>query len=597
MITAVNTRFQVIPFYKTKKDWFIYNHDGIKEGAYITVSSGRCPAFQVVDESASISSVRIRRIDNISNMLGSSTLMNTFSAETVSFDLWKTGTDQNISTFIPFGNTFIASEERWYYAEYDIGGATWISEPFYVGCTEIGLERYKIEWYNTCNTNNAYYEDDIFKNELWLPDGTVFNAPTSEDDVTKNSNGEIRQYKTFLRYSFTKYLPDYIYHAIKAMNAVDTIILTDYESNISYNLFDVQINNDSGEKSDIILCTVSYRIKEDVYPDTTNCCTDIEFLDEELSGGGGGGGSCPDFAITINESGGELTYSIDSEPASGTLVVAWSKDGLIIGSGSTVSLGGYGNYKITARKDGCTVTDTYSYLNPCENFFLEVTQNLGVISANVSGNTSPVSYKVYDPDSIEVATSLPYTSVVDGPHTVEAYFDDCVRTSIVVTNSLVDCGHTSVIVRANDQLTGSSSSGSAVLTWQIDEGAGFSFYSSDNPVTITKNGVYKLIADVGGCIVESTKLILDHSISIHVDNSSEFWHGCGEIQTITGVSGTNFEFEYQDIRWLVKRNGVDLVYVSGTPTAALEYTVIDGELVLPVSFPLDTDETIIIRPV
>lgn len=584
-----NTRYQTLPIYNSKKEWFLYEHGF--EFAKLMISSGRVPPMQFLD--ASKTNFEVYKIDDINDPLGSSTLIDTLTFTNETVDFYNDGNDIDISSFHPTGNIFSALPDNWYYIELDSGE---FSEPFHVCKT---LNRYKIEWSNSCDHNMAYY-DTGWKNELWFDENLIFNAFKNEEEVEKNANGDVIGQKITKRYSFTTIIPEYLLDPLSALNSHDTVTIDDFETGTQISIHDIAVVDESGEKEKFTTVTVSFRIVGEVTPDNLGCCTAIEFIDDEVEAPGGGG-SCPGFAVTIAEAAGELTYSLDSEPVDGSLVVAWSKDGASIGSGSTVSLGGFGTYKITVRKNGCTVTDSYIYLDPCELFFLNVTQDEGIINANTVGAPDTVTYKVYDETSTLVSSSLPYTAVTNGVHTIVATSGDCERQQNIDINLDDSCVHTAEIVRNGSQLTGSSDDGTATHNWHVDTGNGFgSSLSTSAVLNMSQNGYYRYTATVDGCEKYAYLTVVDLALSVEVANLIDIANASGDIQIIENTTGNVFDLDYDPSRWLLFRNGDDMTYREGVSAASLdvnEYDVVDGQLITSSIFPLTIDDVIKIKPV
>jgi hypothetical protein len=454
----------------------------------------------------------------------------------------------------------------------------------------------RITWAFDCD--KPYYSQG-FTNVLYFEDFT-YNRVNPETERVLDENDEVINIKTLNYFSFSRLVPDYLISAFKVMEEPGAVIkLEDAEINTSIYVHDVRVEVSDPITNNHHLVTVRFRhrnydpglIPSMLYHygeiDSVKPCETIDFIDEDLTGPGSGSGSCPGFGITVNESGGNLSYTIANEPVYGNLLIQWFLNGAPISTGATVALGSFGTYKVQAVKDGCVVSDTYAYLSPCASMVLDVVVNLGVISGNVTGAPGAVTYEVYDENSLLVASALPYTALVDGVYTVVATSDDCEISKQVIIDIDAGCSHTAVITKIGATLTGSSDAASPSYEWFLDTGTGPVSISTVAAITINKNGLYILKVTQDGCTTSSQLVITDYELNVNVNNPSVviMVHGdTGHVYPVTWITG----------ECIVKRNGVTLQPVTGSPGPG-EYKMNLKSFELASYLPLNLGEIVTIE--
>lgn len=349
----------------------------------------------------------------------------------------------------------------------------------------------------------------------------------------------------------------------------------------------------------------TFTYEYDDYIEGSTCC-DILNIDDLASPDYTGGGDCGAFAVTISESAGVLTPTPTDTPT-GTLTYRWYKDGVQIATSTTLPITDAGNYKVEARVGQCVTYATYSNPDQCALFTVKVTLVNNDISAVVSNipDGESVVYSVKK-DGVEVATTLPYTAVASGTYFVHATAGPCadikgVYVPLVVTTT----SFTVSITELDGVLTAVNDATSPTYLWELETYNVDTGISSKTTIgtsqtqVLTTKGIYHVSVTESGD-TRTAYYLYDTSLSVSITNISDLQDGSGVVQTIENTTGHTFDFDYQDVRWVIDRNGIVLEWVDTADPSTLtigQYTVIDGEFRLNPIFPLEINEVITIRPV
>jgi len=260
-----------------------------------------------------------------------------------------------------------------------------------------------------------------------------------------------------------------------------------------------------------------------------NCCNgviaEVPFEEDCEDPIDPGGNDCTAYNVTINESGGTLTASAIGQPPNCNDVFQWffapGDTGVFspLGSGSNVSLGQYGKYKVIGACGGCSSEDVFYYLDPCAGLQIFLSYDGNSIDVNYSGCTdggTPTIAWVHI-DDLGAETPLPNTTFTIVPLTTGNYratvtCGTCVDEKIIYVN-VDSCAWTAQITdNGNDTLTASVSgcSGTPDIDWTIDRGDGEAPEQVlDTPtVPINGNGLYIATITCDGCVQNIQHLII-----------------------------------------------------------------------------------------
>lgn len=528
MLSTKNTRSQALPLYFSKSQWFEAKYPDAKK--HLIYPPSTIPASQIIlgNGVAAPAGSWGKVIDAQlgTDMLGGSGLDKTVADFDINYD----EDDEKIVTIAGpqqgFGSTVTGKA----YLEIVVNGNTLFSEPFYM-CSNL---KYKLTWKNSCDKNNAYYSDGFtnaiyFKNLSWNIPKIEKSRESEADLYGQEKTTKLTQKKI---YSFSVYVPDYLIDAYNALEHHDEVIIENIDTGEKEYLSNITVDISSDEEEAYHKITVRYEIIKDegAYgitfeePYTVGCCEPIAAEDVECEAGPGqGGADCTGFDVNVVVSGLVLTYTLSNEPTSGSLNQTWFKNGVPIGTGSSVTMGAFGEYRVQVSKSNCVANDSHTYLDPCAGWTVKPSANGGIITAMTSGNTSGVTYEVYDDSSTLLSSALPYTVAADGIYTLKASMGDCEKdfSLNIATNS---GDHTAAINKSGMELTGVSTGCMGTLThrWEFDEGNGLSVMGSNISVTATKNGLYVYYAICDGAEVSAQRVVVDVCTPIQICNPEDF---------------------------------------------------------------------------
>lgn len=530
MISTKNTRSQVLPFYRSKDQWFASKYSD--PNAYLLYPQSKIPEFQLILGSgiSQPSTAAVKRVSDNSTLA-------TLEREVAVYDINYDGVNETIVTYPSNQQNFGGNVSDYAYIEFSLGGSSWYSEPF-VMCASAN---YKLSWTNSCNRNNAYYNDG-FTQVIYF-DQIDWNRPTIEKEREFNKNGlgiefanKITQKKI---YSFTVIAPDYLIDAYEALEFHDTVKMENLNTGDVEYWRNIRVEVGGDEKEAYHDITIRYEIKETENPFgitleepfAIGCCEPLSF--ETIEGGLGGinNQDCSGFDVNINVTGEVLTYTLVNAPSEGTTLQTWFKDGVPIGNGSSVTMGGFGVYRVQVSKGDCSANDEHTYVDICSNWTVQTFVDGLTITANSSGNVQSVSYEIYNDQDTVIATSLPFTVPSEGTYVLKATMGDCEK-DFILNPSGASASHTASIVKSGFTLTGNQTGCSGTLThrWELDEGNGAIVIGSNQSIEITKNGLYIYYAICDGVEASAQKVILDICTPITICNADE-------IKTVVNVTG------------------------------------------------------------
>lgn len=474
----------------------------------------------------------------------------------------------------------------------------------YTDCT---LE---IQTRNSCSDQYYDWDNELLPTVLKIPK-YQYLEPSFEKETTLlyTSTGKKEDVKRLVQVNRFEFVAPTSW--VRVLNGVihnDTNSIKDFNNNtISVKNINVEPPEKIGDGS-YSKFIVAYEYND--YVEGSTCC-EILNIDDIAAPDYTGGGNCGLFAVTISEAGGVLT-PLPTDVPIGVLSYIWYKDGLQIATSTTLPITDAGNYKVEAKVNltaggNCIASSTYYNPDECALFSIKVALVNNDISATPSNipNGQGVVYSVKK-DGVEVSAILPYTAVVAGTYFVHATSGDCsdikgVYVPLVTTTTSFSVS----ITESNGILTAVNDATSPTYKWELET------YNVETGISskinlgtaqtqaLTTKGIYHVTVTESGDD-RTAYYLYDTALSVTITNLNEIATGSGVVQTIDNTTGSSFEFDYQNVRWLVFRNGVELTYIDTLVTSSLdidEYTVIDGLLKLGDSFPLVISDVVTINPV
>lgn len=337
-----------------------------------------------------------------------------------------------------------------------------------------------------------------------------------------------------------------------------------------YNI-SVEANEQDGGRYSIFVLKFEYK---NTLTSGSSCCEDIN-IDDIISPENPGTFDCGDFSVLIEESAGTLTPNFTNLPT-GVLTYKWYLNNVFISSAPSILVTTPGNYRLDARVGNCRTSGSYFKDNPCSVFDITLTKVNNDINATASnvpiGET--VSYEVVL-NGVTVATGLPYTALASGIYYVYATAGECKKVKgVYVKLEGTDCAFTIDIIENASTLEADTDAGTPVYLWEIETGSGRNTIGTANEVNKVGKGIYWLTVTNGSCS-KSDYVYLEPTAGVvcilNRSNGTEFI-----VTDINLLSVTNPASQLT-----VFINGVNQVYVSGTPGAPNQYGIKnDGKLLV-----------------
>lgn len=282
--------------------------------------------------------------------------------------------------------------------------------------------RWKLEWSN-CSNNGINY-DGVFNQCLYFKDIKA-TSPIYEEQIDGKENGDgvfTPSFQRLDKYDGFTVLGNCALHcALKGLTFHDTIKLTDIRSSCETELKAVSISGI--EDSCDFPITLNYK-QCDLESD--QCC-DSAFKDEVFVDpcDTTPGEDCPeDFEVLFEPDGsGNVIATVNNAP--GPVTYAIYINGQLQGTSSSINLTEYGTYEVRAFSEGCEVTDSYQYNDPCANFSVDLVVNGDKIDGAINGvpTGDSVIVSICDDTGTEVGTALPFTAPDPGVYTVKVTTD------------------------------------------------------------------------------------------------------------------------------------------------------------------------------
>lgn len=373
---------------------------------------------------------------------------------------------------------------------------------------------YKIEFGNDCDSRSGI---GGVLGTFWI-EQIEFERQQTETVSEEKTNGRGEVIVTRLSSkkieSFNVPGNDSLYESLSNLDQYDTVKLVNIETGQEWDMQEVSVQPGEGECIfPLTLSFVNAILSKD------NCCDiDSPFIDGCDDNGGDPNVDCTGFDVALNAdlNTGLLTYTESNVPANADpAVITWSEGGSFVGSGSSISLGAFGVYTVTIRRGNCVATDSFTFLNPCENMQLTIAVNGPVISGSASGDTNIV-IEIINSQNQVIGTGLPFTVPLaqgDGFYTVRAAGDDCEaqETRFVQVTPPLPCDH-DVNISVNGAivtglLTNCSSLDSEFIEYE-DENGNVSTVTQGNTWTAIVTGIYWYNAICAGCLKRVQRLVI-----------------------------------------------------------------------------------------
>lgn len=203
----------------------------------------------------------------------------------------------------------------------------------------------------------------------------------------------------------------------------ETLTLTDKDL-VDFTIHEITVKDTPvNEEQDLFIVTVTFKTSTAGLTDfgASGCCLDLYTeapYEDPCTGQPGDDPDCTGITFAVTRSGNDLQAIVTGD--SGSWTVQWQyreQTGLpwqSVGSGTPLTLGGYGEYKgiFHASNGTCILEDTYTYLSPCSGFSVDVRQSASTLIANITGGTSTFTYKWYQWNDVTESWDLMSTSAV-----------------------------------------------------------------------------------------------------------------------------------------------------------------------------------------
>jgi len=211
-----------------------------------------------------------------------------------------------------------------------------------------------------------------------------------------------------------------------------------------------------------------------------------------------------------------------------------------------------------------------------------VSVNNDIINASTSNAPSSVSYEVYNPSGSLVSSSLPYTAVADGVHTVKVASGDCEKIYNVPVNitGSVDCSFTFEL--SKDASNTLSVVNNTAVTYSVEW---FKVINGNEEVSvgtgdthdIDGEGLFIARMTSSGCSLDVLYVYLETAVNqgftFQLYERSLNYSGSNyDVANFTLPHPSIFTEDEIDDRLRVVVNGVTYAY-KGTTTAINEYTI------------------------
>lgn len=485
----------------------------------------------------------------------------------VTEDVNNDGTDEYFINIECTSNTPIGGGCT-YYHTFLIDGVRYYTEVFSI-CDQT---RFKLEFWNDNDTKDFGYFSGGYKNTIFINDTDV--KTSSFEETLEEAEDGFNDAKTLFTRIKTVYNVDLLgsnplHQSLTYAKYYDNIRVTDLETNEVFDLEDFEVTQGGDACSYNMRVTWVKHIAEMVNSAKSSSYENAPF--EDCDPVSDPPLVCGSFDITLSETAGELSYVVSNNPnPSATLVIQWFLNNVYVGSGSTVTLGQYGTYKVRATVEDCVTEDEYVYNDPC-TMSLDLSSNGAFIYGTINNAPGTPTVSIKNDAGTEVGTALPYEALATGTYTVIITDGVCQVTKNIYINITstnlcdFDFSISKNAVTKELSITSNTCSGSHVTTWYkvTDSDTRTQVATAIDTYQPTENAAY--IASVecdSECTVEHLYVVQDFVDIADIDYNIPY-------QLFDGFTGstlpvTKFDLPNRAI-WTVEEMNARLrVYVEGT---------------------------------
>ena len=338
----------------------------------------------------------------------------------------------------------------------------------------------------------------------------------------------------------------------------------------------------------------------------SGCCEELDLDEISDPGGTTGGEECDGFTVEIDESNGNLSVTLNDEPA-GTPTYRWFRNGQFLSNATNINVSQPGEYRVLVIIGVCRANASYFIDDLCAAFRIELYSVGNDINANyfnIPGEESDVMEISVVLNGDEVGTELPYTIEESGTYYVYVEINGCRKSAgIVMQLQDEDCEFSLEIEREGDELTAVTDLEEPVIQWYFENEAGKVPIAATETLTMRLPGIYWLEIVNGECTKEVYEYYAgeDSCMPIKICNWDEMLPINRRQDRFINVTGDSFpaiEIDLDRIsnpenQLIVHRNGNVLQYVGGAPSDIDEYTISGGDYVVWSSFPLSNEDLIV----
>lgn len=312
---------------------------------------------------------------------------------------------------------------------------------------------------------------------------------------------------------------------------------------------------------------------------------------------------CANYEVSITLTEGppvELTATTDGGPGQ-VETFTWYLDGEEFGTGATIQITLPGVYRVVATQGNCSVMADYTYSGDCGGYSVTIqtieTEDGDFVLVATPNLPSTYQWQVFnDPNWEDIVgeTSIVFLPDADGTYRVvtettggcEAMSDG------VMVDLPTDCTDLFTITLVNNSgtlevtINDYAGVGTPTYQWYADTGSGMQDTGNTmESVSGPAPGYWEVAVTLDGCTQSASILVPCDYEEVADDcgcgDSSQWYEEFTAAGAETSFAVTNFYLADPahvssveiGATYLVQKNGVSLVFVSGTPAASTEWTI------------------------